>query len=128
MKKKVVFYVLMPLLLGGFIYLAARPTALTFVNYSPFLWTKSLLNWVVYNLPDGLWSYAFMSFTLILWQKNDSLNAKLWLIIAFSLGVSLEIGQYFHVISGTFDWFDILTYLIFNLISIVQFNANKNEK
>jgi hypothetical protein len=65
MKKQALFHVLLPLLLGGFIYLAARPMSLTFVNYAPFEWTKSLPNWVVYNLPDGLWSYSLLSFTLL---------------------------------------------------------------
>jgi hypothetical protein len=128
MKKHGLFHVLLPLLLGGFIYLAARPTALTFVDYAPFGWTKLLPNWVIFNLPDGLWSYAFLSFTLILWRNSASLSAKFWIMTAFSLGILLEIGQYFHLISGTFDGLDVLVYLIFNLLSVTQFNAKKNEK
>jgi hypothetical protein len=128
MKKQLLFFVLLPLLLGGFIYLAARPTTLAFVNYPSLIWTKSLPNWVVFNLPDGLWSYSLLSFTLILWQNDDSLNAKFWILTAFSLGVLLEIGQYFHFISGTFDWLDVLVYLLLNLISFAQFNSKKNEK
>jgi hypothetical protein len=128
MKKLHVVHVFLPLLLGGSIYLAARPTALAFTNYASFSWTIYLPNWVVYNLPDGLWSYSFMSFTLIVWCSTTSLNAQLWRITAFSLGTLLEIGQYFHLISGTFDTLDVLIYLLFNLFSIQQFNSKINEK
>ncbi len=130
-KKQVVVHVLLPLFLGSFIYWAARPTVLAFKNsahLSPFIWTQSLPNWVIFNLPDGLWSYSFLSFTLILWTNNRSINAYFWLLIAFFLGVILEICQYFHLILGTFDWFDVAIYLIFNLFAIIQFNSKTHEK
>ena len=28
--------------------------------------------WILYNLPDGLWFYSFVSFILILWNKEVS--------------------------------------------------------
>jgi hypothetical protein len=130
MTRHIIYHVLLPLFVGTLIYWAARPTVLAFSPYhfSPFVWAKYLPNWVVFNLPDGLWSYAFVSFTLILWQNNTSLTAELWLITAFLLGILLEIGQYFHWISGTFDWLDVLIYVAFNTFSIIQFNSKKNEK
>jgi hypothetical protein len=130
-KKHLIIHVLFPLLLGGGIYWAARPAALAFKNsahLSPLVGSKYLPHWVVFNLPDGLWSYSFLSFTLILWKNERSLNAYLWLSIAFLVGILLEICQYFHLISGTFDWLDILVYLIFNLFAIIQFKSQQHEK
>jgi hypothetical protein len=127
MRRQIIYHVLVPLSVGTFIYWAARPTVLafSFYDFSPLSWSKYLPNWVLFNLPDGLWSYAFVSFTLILWQNNTSLSAKFWIMTAFLLGIVLEIGQYFGFISGTFDWLDVLIYLLFNTFSIIQFNSKK---
>jgi hypothetical protein len=125
-KRHLFYHVLLPLFCGILLYWAARPSVLAFKfcpNLQPLLLVKYLPVWVVYNLPDGLWSYSFMSFTLILWQNNRSIYAYFWLILAFSLGILLEIGQYFHILSGTFDGLDILVYGLFNLLSIVQLKS-----
>ena len=125
--RQFIYHVLCPLFLGGLIYWAARPDVLAFSDsdIQPFTWAKYLPDWLVFNVPDGLWSYSLLSFTFILWQNNRSSNAFFWLIVAFSLGIFLEIAQYKHFISGTFDWLDVLTYLIFNTFSVLQFNLKK---
>lgn len=128
--RQLIYHVFLPLFLGGMIYWAARPNILAFSHSAiqPFGWAEYLPDWLVFNVPDGLWSYALLSLTFILWQNSRSLNALLWLLIAFSLGILLEIAQYLRLISGTFDWLDVFTYLIFNTFSVVQFNRKKNEK
>ena len=111
--------------MGGLIYWAARPSSLAFsqgMMLTPLIDVQHIPQWILFNLPDGLWTYALMSFTLLLWQEDPSVfAAKFWKITAFSLGIALEFGQYLHLIKGTFDWLDILTYLVFNCLSILVF-------
>ena len=124
MRKNIFCNVLLPLFIGCLIYWAARPSIWAFRGQiKPLIEIQYVPNWIVYNLPDGLWSYSLMFFTLILWQNSTSLYAKFWLAVAFLLGIFLEIGQYFHLIAGTFDWLDIATYFVFNLFSIRQFKS-----
>ena len=132
MIKNSLIHVILPLFLGGLIYWAARPSSLAFsqdIMLRPLIDVQYIPDWILFNLPDGLWTYALMSFTLLLWQDTPSVfGAKFWIITAFSLGIALEFGQYLHLIKGTFDWFDVLTYLIFNCLSIFTLNFKIREK
>lgn len=67
-------------------------------------------NFVRYNLPDGLWMLSLCLFFIALWGNRKS--AIPWLIFAFGMGLSLEIFQHFGITKGTFDFIDILFYLI----------------
>ena len=130
MIKNSLIHVILPLFIGGLIYWAARPSSLAFSqDIMPLIDAKYVPNWVLFNLPDGLWTYALMSFTLLLWRDTPSVfGAKFWIITAFLLGIALEFGQYLHLIKGTFDWLDVLTYLFFNCLSILIFKFKPCEK
>ena len=92
-KKKYVYFlihILLPILLGGFIYILLRSSSLlmfqwfesigileivlSFRNISIGLKT-SVPSWFYYSLPDGLWVYSFT--TAILLFGNDFKNIKL---------------------------------------------------
>lgn len=82
-----------------------------------------VLYFIVYCLPDGLW-YA----SLLLLLKALS-SYDLFSFATYVLGVAspfiLEILQYARIIPGTFDLFDIITYvitlIIINMKSIKRF-------
>jgi len=88
--------VLFPLALGGLVY-----------------WTEkrfSLPMLVRNHLTDGLWAYSLMSAVLLVWQRRVVTG---WVLAAYVLSIGFELSQYYHLIGGTGDLYDILTYFIF---------------
>ena len=119
--------VILPLLLGGSIYLffRDRDNLLFYVidQIAPhyllpqFHWFDG--TWIANSLPDGLWAYASTSWLLQVWKKT-CLFTNLPLVFAFAS----EIGQWVSLIPGIFDpvdlWFYFLGYFLARL--------HKNEK
>ena len=133
-QKLTIFHVICPLLLGGFIYISFRTKSLVLFNWiedislsgvvnvirNIFYPLKSIVpNWIVFSLPDGLWTYAFTSSLLIIW--NNINNKVLIAFIPLLIGVILELLQYLKINSGTFDLMDIATYIIAATLSILIF-------
>ena len=121
LKNTVFIHVLVPLLVGGLIYILFRNESLLMFNWFDNLGIleqikelravlnpmKTILpNWVYYSLADGLWTYAFVSAYLI-YYKIDY-----WLILPFLLSIGVEILQYFQLFQGTFDVIDLLCCII----------------
>jgi len=125
------------LTLGLFIYFALRPEHLimfewvqflgldNFVEYIRLL-TKELKlsDFVIYNLPYALWSFSFVNFLIVIWDYNFSTNLKYYFLLLILLITLPEFLQYFKLINGTFDVYDLLTNLLFILCSIIL-NYNK---
>jgi hypothetical protein len=111
-------HVIFPLLIGLTLYtLSGRLIfPLNLLLRQPIDYTYRLPNLILFNLPDGLWSYAFMSFIILLW-RNDSYKNR-WIIVVFMVSLGWELGQKIGFINGTFDWLDCLFILIFNVLSI----------
>ena len=73
---------------------------------------RALPNWVMYSLPDGLWTYAFTSYFVINFDNRPYTPKKLlYLLFCPILSISFEITQYFHLLPGTFDINDLLCYI-----------------
>jgi hypothetical protein len=71
---------------------------------------KNILpEWVIYSLPDGLWSISFYSVVSIFIGKEIALT---YYLILFLLIILLEIGQLFNFINGTYDFTDVMMYVI----------------
>ena len=70
-------------------------------NLSPF---------VMYALPDGLWlaSYILVADTLI----PESPQKNIWVMALPANAIGSEIAQYFHLLPGVFDVWDLACYLI----------------
>jgi hypothetical protein len=93
--------VIFPLLCGILLYAAAHS----------FEFPALIRN----HLADGLWAYAFLSCILIIW--NREING-MWIVISFVLVADFELMQYWHVIAGTGDVYDVITCWLFFAISI----------
>lgn len=74
------------------------------------------LQMLVYNLPDALW-YASLLVSMSMFLRGGYLNCYI-LLAAIISPFCLEIGQYFTLLSGTFDILDIAFYLITLLICL----------
>jgi hypothetical protein len=142
MKTKLfIFHVLIPLTLGGILYITFRSStlrmfdwfeaigidpALLFIrDYSTPL--KSFLPlWTYFSFPDGLWVYSFTSAYIIIW------NGKLtgWLFLPIVTGPVVEIAQALNIFPGTFDILDlVITIIGFGLGTIIiNFKIKQNEK
>lgn len=64
---------------------------------------------MVFCLPDALWYMSLLLVQTMFLKEKGWLN-RLLIGVAVSLPFLLESGQYFGLISGTFDWFDFFTY------------------
>ena len=115
--------VFLPLLAGALIYILGHKAD---YNFMVWLGIKSKYHvsfpdWMVFNLPDGLWFYALCNFLALVWA-NDARHYLWWVMPCFVLAILSEFGQKYRVIEGTFDTADILAY---TLALLVFFITNK---
>jgi hypothetical protein len=114
--------VLVPIVVGGAIYLLARPSGLRM-----FAWARTagaanaldaarsvtaplahaLPEWVRYSLPDALWSFAFTTLMGLAWKHRATRASAAWLACAPAIAIGSEIGQAFALVPGTFDIVDL---------------------
>jgi hypothetical protein len=87
-----------------------------------------LPNWFLFSLPDGLWVFSYVSFILYIW--NNKLNSQniFWILFIPFIAIVLEFGQYFKIISGTFDLNDLIFYSLGTVLPIFIFNLLFNFK
>lgn len=112
------------LLTGGMLYLLFRTDKLLMfyaidwigLGQTVAAWRQSvsitLPDWIVYCLPDALWSAAYILVTDAILNAN-SIKTRLAVaaVIPF-VGVASELLQAADLMPGTFDYFDILAYAI----------------
>lgn len=117
------FLVFLPLFVGGSIYLVCRDDSILINQYLPdFSYQVKLPAWVVYSLPDALWSFSLMNFTLLIWQSSRPILLWSTVSIAFAISISSEIGQYLKLIPGVFDPIDLLLKIFLSLTSLIIIN------
>lgn len=114
--------VALPLLVGGAIYLLARPDGLRMFAWADALGAGGALHgarastaalasampaWVKWSLPDALWAFALMRVFCILWKSRLTGDSAPWLVGAAVIALGSEVGQALHVVPGTFDPLDL---------------------
>ena len=120
------------LIIGGLIYICCREKSLLMFKWFEKLGIngdvdtlRGLINadgvygWVKYNLPDGLWLFAYMFLVDIIWNGS---NAKVSFVFIFSMPIVAlisEILQYYNLLPGVFDWIDIASYVFAILLFII---------
>jgi hypothetical protein len=127
--KKILLHVLLPLIIGFLCYFFFREGAYNYERFfgisqhkNFFLFPRDkpfLPEFFIYNLPDGLWYYSFISFMLILWRSNYSTRTfKIIFISGLSVPFFLELFQFLRPAYGTFDFLDLLCYFTFGLFAL----------
>lgn len=122
---------------GSLVYLLFRTTDLyMFVPlkmsgiYEPLIaLRKSLVNvilpdWIIYNLSDGLWLFAYMLLIESIWWLDSSHGKAVFLYSLPVFAVVVEVGQMLHCFPGTGDWLDITAYIIAIFLFIILKNQN----
>lgn len=105
---------------GGMVYLLFRPSWLLVFDWLEvigirwmidlFRFSESILpEWVEYSLPDGLWVYSYTLCIGCIWNFNIK---KCWpyLAVLFAVVLTDEFLQKYHLVPGTYDFFDLLSY------------------
>lgn len=119
MKKKIpykdFFHLTIPLIIGIIIYLLYR--GIPFLNIEKFFIAQSNREnffslFLYYNLPDGLWLYSLLVTLKIVWNKQLLTKGRYWIYAIISFAILSEFAQKLKIIPGTFDYLDILAYLI----------------
>lgn len=105
--------IIIPLLIGGLIYIGFRSKSLLLFKWFSLLSLEELINlyrlnvksielpgFILYSLPDGLWSYSFLEFIGLFKVK-----LLVWMVVC--LIISFEFLQLFSIIEGTFCFIDL---------------------
>ena len=74
-------------------------------NQNPFNY------FLVYCSSDALWYMSLLLLQTFFLAGKGFVN-RLLIVIAIILPFLLEMFQYFNIMCGTFDWYDILTYCL----------------
>ena len=112
---------LLLLLAGALIYATCRQEVLFLMPISPELLAKikievdyancgPITSWIIFCLPDALWYMALLIFQLEL--CDGGFVEKTIFVLSIALPFILETMQWLGIMPGTFDWLDVLTYLI----------------
>ncbi|MGL4732336.1 MAG: hypothetical protein ACRCWN_01470, partial [Fusobacteriaceae bacterium] len=126
--RKKFFLIVVPLLIGVFIYIFFRSRHLFYYNffhilnvdedireYRILLWKyrKSIPNWIIYSLPDGLWIYSF-GIALLYGSQFFILDSLFFIgITIFMVGFEffqMRFGGHGSLV-GTFDLTDIYCFI-----------------
>lgn len=111
--KKYHVYIILPLFASLIIYVFFRSEHIIINQLiskfypRPHYFKLHMSNFMVYNLPGGLWVFSATLISKNLYIKNFNL-AFLPLIFSFYI----EIIQYFHLTRGTFDCWDLIVAFI----------------
>ena len=132
-----VFLHLMTIFCGGAIYVCFRSGGLLMFRWFNFLgigeriailrndtvaWGKTLPNWFLFSLPDGLFLFSYVSLMLAIWNKEVARSGIFWVSSIPVLIILSELGQLFLVVPGTFDIVDLLFYVAGTCIPFFLFH------
>ena len=112
------------LLIGFFIYLLFRPNNLIYNNFFSFPiklsfeTNNTITNFIIYSLPNGLWSFSYSQFIFHIYKDFTTKTVLLSSLMVF-FGIFLEVLQYHGFVSGYFDLVDIFAYLISCIIIFI---------
>lgn len=108
--KKYHIYIILPLIISLIVYIFFRSENIIINQIIYNIYPKShyftfnLSNFIIYNLPQGLWVFSATLIAKNLYIKKFNL-AFLPLIFSFYI----ETIQYYHLTNGTFDYWDLIT-------------------
>lgn len=128
----IVVHCVIPLWIGGWIYLLWRSESLLMFQWAESIGIRwfvemgrdwfghigpSLPDWFLFSVPDGAWVYVATAFFGRLWRTGPLWSHVCWTSIAPALAIGGELGQIPGFIPGTFDWMDLVAYLLAAAIS-----------
>lgn len=116
-------FVILPLITAVCIYIFFRPIKPIFfnifklINYALSIRLDANFDWLIYNVPDGLWAFSFTSFIKLVTRNDSLLIKRIYLISAVLIMFGYEFGQIFYL-DGTFDSYDLIATAIGIYLSV----------
>jgi len=99
-------HIFLPLFFGGVLYVFGTKYQTGLEQYLNLEFEGiDLPDFMIFQLPDALWAYAFTASFLWIWNQQQ---AAFTTLISFLFCSFYEILQLLQWINGTFDWWDIL--------------------
>jgi hypothetical protein len=131
---------LLPLFIGGLIYICFRNENIIFFSWLRYLnidysllrqlkISKNIISlFIIYSLPNGLWVLSGL-LILKIFLKNDKKVLIFYSVIFIILSILYEICQLLYIIPGTFDIIDLITIFIFSSFGFfINIYKGKYEK
>lgn len=86
----------------------------------------NLYEFIKYSLPDGLYCAAYIFMIDAIWHNDKGIIKEFIITLMPIITISSEIFQYFGLVKGTFDVYDLICYVIPPLVylSIKTINSN----
>jgi hypothetical protein len=84
-----------------------------------------LPDWIIYSLPDGLWTYSFSASIILIWNNNNR-HLGYWIMIPILFSILPEMLQGLRIFPGTFDMLDLIFMAVAFEISYFSLNL-KNQ-
>ena len=101
------------------------------LRYSVHDW--NITDWIRYSLPDGLYCAAYILLIDAIWHDDFRIIKFFIISLVPFVTISNEILQYFGLVKGTFDEYDLICYMIPPVIYLtctykIMFNKLKTQK
>lgn len=98
-------------------------TIITLRNFTA-KYSNNLPEIILYSLPDGLWLFSYVSLTLFLWENEIKQENFIWIFIVPIISILSEIGQIVNIVPGTFDFSDLLMYLLGTILPLIIYRKS----
>jgi hypothetical protein len=118
-----VWGVFAPLALGAMVYVLCRahpPRSLAWLPCRGALVPYGF-GPLAEQLPDALWAFALTALQCLVWRRDRTLRAALWIASAPSAVVLWELSQRAHLTRGTFDPWDLVASLVACVAAVIAF-------
>ena len=132
---------IVPLIIGGRLYLGYRSQELLMFRLPNYLGLSRIVNswrkfcfqyplpeWCYYALPDGLWLLSYILLINIIWNSH-TWKSIIWIYALPAIAITSELLQLLNPYFGTFDIMDIVCYLgaviLFELKNTTQWKRKK---
>jgi hypothetical protein len=136
LQKKLFFHIILPLLVGFFIYLFFHKPNLWIhyeaakyafnLNYYESIKRNSLAIFLLNHLPDALWMYSVGTFLCQYVEVFYNQKTQMFLLLFIAAGS--EIVQIFFPEQFTFDWIDLFINICISILVIKQMRMAKTKE
>jgi len=72
--------------------------------------------WLIFNGPDFLWLLSYLLINRGIWSNKENLYRRSFACGMCCLAIFSEWLQYHHIIPGSGDWFDVISYILATII------------
>ena len=132
----------MPLFIGGLLYVFFRDHNLRMFNWFQQIGIGGLIesvrlftlpfkgylpSWILYSLPNALWTYSLTVFIILNYNRKFDHNSFFWISLGPLLSIGMELSQSTGLIKGTSDITDLILCVIASLLSFSHITGFKHN-